>query len=72
MSSIVRREMIGDWELSLTEIKHPADSGVIAYRFDARMSLGGGRFTKEIGEHTRRFLSKAAAWTAGRQFIGEE
>jgi hypothetical protein len=72
VNSIVRREMIGDWELSLTEIKHPANARVTAYRFAARMSLGGGRFTKEIGEHTRRFLSKAAAWTAGREFIGEE
>lgn len=72
MNSIVRREMIGEWELSLREIKHPANLRVTAYRFGARMSLGGGRFTKEIGLHTRRFLSKAAAWTAGREFIGEE
>ncbi|MGO4704103.1 hypothetical protein [Dyella sp. 2RAB6] len=72
MNGVVRREMIGKWELSLTEIKHPANARPTAYRFGARMSLGGGRFTKEIGERTRRFLSMAAAWTAGREFIGEE
>lgn len=36
------------------------------------MSLGGGRFTNEIGDHARRFLSKAAAWAAGKAFIGGE
>lgn len=70
MHGFIRREMIGDWELSLTEIRHSTNPRVTTYRFGARMSLGGGRFNKEIGDHARGFLSKAVAWEAGKAFIG--
>lgn len=72
MRTTLRREMIGDWELSLIAITHPTNASVRIVDFKARMRLPDGGFTREVGDSTRGFSSDDEAWEAGKAFVAAQ
>lgn len=71
MRKTIRREMIGNWELSLIEIPHPSDPTARVLDFRARMRLPGG-FASEIGDCDHGPASEAEVWEAGQAFIAKQ
>ena len=69
MRNVLRREMFGDYELSLIEITHPTMPSMRAIDYDVRICMASGGFTRPVRDMSHGFADEEAAWSAGLKYI---